>query len=110
VSPAKTIHSLPGLFLGAVLLAGCRSPAPAAKPPKPAVAQDALRGEVLRVNTRERYAVVRCTVLPTSGKEVTVFRRDQPVGKLRITDPRSPPYATADIVEGRPMRGDRIRE
>lgn len=92
------------------LIAGCRSPGPADTSGTAPVEAEYFGGEIIRVNQREGYVVLHGTVLPSEGKEVTVFRGDRPVAVLRITRPVHPPFATADIVEGRPMRGDRIRD
>jgi len=66
-------------------------------------------GKVIRVNAGLRYVVVECVVLPRDGEEATVCRGEQAVGRVRFTAPFAPPFATADLIEGFVMAGDRVR-
>lgn len=111
----RGIASSPALFhprrsafiCGFLLLAlmGCRSaPTQQADPPPPVAA-----GEILRVNAAERLVVVHAAVLPEAGQEATVFGKEGVVGRIRFTSAPRPPYCVADILEGRPQRGDQFR-
>jgi len=99
ISGSRWVFALAGLLA----LAGCRTPAPTQ--PARAVAF----GDVLRFHEQERFVVVFCEVLPSPGDEATVSRDDQPVARIRFTGPARPPYATADVLDGWPQRGDRFR-
>ncbi len=95
-----------GLLIVLLLSAGCWSArmkkGDAAPPPLAA-------GEILRVNEAERLVVVRAAVLPEAGQEATVFGKEGAVGRIRFTAAQRPPYTTAEILEGRPRRGDQFR-
>lgn len=69
-----------------------------------------LSGKVIRVNAEQAYVLVECAVLPNAGEEARVLRGEHEVGRVRFSGPFSFPYATADVVEGQPMVGDRIRK
>jgi starvation-inducible outer membrane lipoprotein len=69
-----------------------------------------LGGKVIRVNREQRYIVAECAVLPNSSEEARVFRGEHEVGRVRFSGPFSSPYAVADVVEGQPVVGDRIRK
>lgn len=112
-----------GVLLGAVLLsllAACTSPATKAKAPAenrtgaavalapPADSQVA--GKIIRVNAESGYVVVECAVLPNSGEVARVLRGEFEVGRVRFSGPFYHPYATADVIEGRPQAGDRVRK
>ena len=102
---------LPALALVA-LLAGCGTTRKAveAGSKKPPVAEPRyLSGRVLRCNSEHGYVIVECALLPRKGEEATVFRGESPVGRVRFGGEVSFPYATAEIIEGHPMSGDRIR-
>lgn len=92
---------------GFLLLAlmGCKSTPQKTSVPPPIVAA----GEILRVNAAERLVVVHAAVLPEAGQEATVFGREGVVGRIRFTSTLRPPYGAAEILEGRPQRGDQFR-
>lgn len=92
---------------GFLLLAlpGCKSAPTKSSPPPPIVAA----GEILRVNAAERLVVVRAAVLPEAGQEATVLGKEGVVGRIRFTAALRPPYGAAEILEGRPQRGDQFR-
>jgi len=69
-----------------------------------------LAGKVIRVNHEFGYVVTECAVLPNSGEEARVMRGEFEVGRVRFSGPSAFPYAIADVIEGRPMTGDRIRK
>lgn len=93
------------LVLGAFLLAGCATTAP----PPVSTGIPRLSGEIVRVNNRAGYVVAECSVLPSPGEEATVMRGNQPVGRIRFSEQMRPPYAVADLIEGRALAGDRWR-
>ena len=95
-----------GLLIVLLLSAGCWSARmkKGDTPPPPLAA-----GEILRVNEAERLVVVRAAVLPEAGQEATVFGKEGVVGRIRFTAAQRPPYTTAEILEGRPRRGDQFR-
>jgi len=66
-------------------------------------------GEILRVNAAERLVVGHAAVLPEAGQEATVFGKEGVVGRIRFTSTPRPPYCVAEILEGRPQRGDQFR-
>jgi hypothetical protein len=86
-------------------LPGCRSAPPNSSAPPPIVAA----GEILRVNAAEGLVVVHAAVLPEAGQEATVFGKEGVVGRIRFTSALRLPYCAAEILEGRPQRGDRFR-
>ena len=92
-----------GLLL--LALAGCRSAPPRPVMPPPPV----LTGEIVRVNEAERLVVGYAAHLPEAGQEATVFSKEGEVGRIRFTSASRPPYRTAEILEGRPRRGDHFR-
>ena len=89
-------------------------PAAAAAPVNPLAggrgADMQLGGKVIRVNADLGYVVVECAVLPNAEEEAKVVRGGNEVGRVRFSGPVAFPYATADVVSGQPMAGDRIRQ
>lgn len=113
----RQVDRVPGLLL-VCLLAACHSSqprnplhqkAPAAAPPG-RVPDLQFAGKVIRVNADMGYILVECAVLPNTDEEARVLRGEVEVGRVRFTGPFAFPYATADVVEGRPMVGDRVRK
>ncbi|MCZ7592318.1 MAG: hypothetical protein M5U15_09265 [Kiritimatiellae bacterium] len=94
-----------GMSLTALLLVGCATPRPQSD--YPGILR--IGGEIVRVNSRAGYVVAECSVLPSPGEEATVVRGDQPVGRIRFGEQMRPPYAVADLIEGRALAGDRWR-
>jgi hypothetical protein len=101
------------------LSSGCQGPGPVRKQPdhggtnavaavRPADFQ--LAGKVIRVNPEFGYIVAECAVLPNSGEEARLLRGEFEVGRIRFSGPYAFPYAIADVIEGRPVAGDRIRK
>jgi len=85
---------------------GCRNTGPRKPDPLPPVPG---AGYILRVNEAERLVVVHAAVLPEAGQEATVSGREGEVGRIRFTSVLSPPYMAAEILEGRPRRGDQFQ-
>jgi hypothetical protein len=98
------------LFLFCGLLASCATPRNKAEkekappPPPPPVA-----AEIIHVDPDFGFAILRCAVLPSAEKEAKVYRGDEIVGRLGLTGPVRPPFAAADILDGSPQIGDRVR-
>ncbi|MFH0909868.1 MAG: hypothetical protein V1929_14000 [bacterium] len=91
---------------------GCSSPGPTKAAAPTAAAPVALGpsvGEIIHVNREMLYVVLNCAALPSPGEEITVFRGEQPVGRVRVTGPVHDVFAAADIIEGDARQGDRIR-
>lgn len=111
--------------VGLLFAAGCAttsSPATLAKPPVDAGSADepapepdlplevrgTYIGEIVRVNTADRYVVVRCRRLPSEGEEARVERGQWQKGRIRFTRPMQAPFATADILRGEMDPGDHV--
>ncbi len=105
--------SVAAALLAGWLSAGCRTaprPAPASEAAGAAtVTVYQVTGEVLHVNQAGGYVVIRSDSLLSPGEEATVFRGDEAIGRLRISDRGRVPFAAADVVEGEPRRGDAVR-
>ena len=101
----KLVAGILGLALAAA--GGCRSPRPESPPAPPPPAAIGPRGEVIRVNEQHRYVVLRCEVLPSGPEQATLYRNGRPVGRILVNGPARPPFAIADVLEGKPQPGDR---
>jgi hypothetical protein len=66
---------------------------------------------VARVEARDKYVVVHfgAATIPRIGTQLLVFRDGKPVGRVELTEPTYPPYATANILEGELKVGDTLR-
>ena len=64
---------------------------------------------VIRVNPRHGYVILECTVLPNAGEEAKVYRGDDVVAELRVTERRRGSFVAADILRGTPQAGDAVR-
>ena len=96
------------IFFGGL---GCRSPRHAAMPnPGPRANPSGVAGKIIYVNERDRYVVVECEVLLSGMKEANVYRDSQWVGQLLLSGPVSYPFMVADVVDGKPQKGDRIQQ
>lgn len=95
-----------------LVLAGCRTPAPAvvappAHTPLPRVWTRV--GEILHVNPAGGHVVLRCESLPLPGEEGRVFRGDELVARVRISGPERMPFVVAETAEGDPREGDVVK-
>ncbi|NCD31781.1 MAG: hypothetical protein EOL87_00020 [Spartobacteria bacterium] len=63
---------------------------------------------IVHVDLAHHYAVLDCSYVPRSGKEVpaTVMRNQQAIARLMLGDQRRGRYLVADIIDGAPRRGD----
>ncbi len=67
--------------------------------------------KVVSLNREHGFVVIDYTsrTIPSLGTRVDVYRKDKPVGTVRITEPMRAQFATADIVEGEVRVGDEVR-
>jgi hypothetical protein len=47
--------------------------------------------------------------VPAPGSQLTLYRAKERVASVKITEPMRPPFITADILDGKPERGDEVR-
>ncbi|MBN1268642.1 MAG: hypothetical protein JXB04_03565 [Kiritimatiellae bacterium] len=100
--------------LACLLCAGCGTlrgrRAPAEPPPEPQIITRVVpAASVIRVNPEHRYVILECTVLPNAGEEAKVYRGDDVVAELRVTERRRGSFVAADILSGVPRAGDAVR-
>jgi hypothetical protein len=99
----------------AVLLSACATPRPATPPaaPVPVVPAEAsvLGAPVTLVNTQFGFVVLNYSsrVMPAVGTRLSIYRGQQRVGAVRITEPVRSRFATADVLEGELQAGDEAR-
>ena len=67
--------------------------------------------KIVSLNEEHDFVVIDYTsrTIPELGTRVDVYRKDKPVGTVRITEPVQAQFATADIVEGEVRVGDEVR-
>jgi hypothetical protein len=103
----------------AALLSGCGTAS--AKKPGPRDAgrarvevapPTAITGRVASVNTNARFAVLNFPVgwMPAVDRRLSVYRRGQKVGEVRVTGPQRDLNTVADLVAGEAQAGDEVRE
>ena len=63
-------------------------------------------GRVVRINTTAGYVILECTVLPIAGEEITLYRDNRAVGRVRIGVQGANNLISADILQGTLMVGD----
>jgi len=103
--------------LALALLSGCLgsgSTAPAGAPSGARLeptATDTGTATVASVNQELGFVVIDFSsqTLPPLGTRINIYRGDQRVAVVRITEPVQAPLATADIVEGEARVGDEAR-
>ena len=113
---------LPGAFFLALLwlLCGCHSakrtpkfaPLPGNFPYSPKLANvPALYGQVIQVNIRGRFAVLRFPVghLPAKDEHLIVYRRGAAAGEVKVTTFQQDDKVVADLVSGDVLPGDEVR-
>ena len=66
-------------------------------------------GEVVFVHPELAYVIVRGRDLPPGEEQATLERSGASIGRVRFEGPRQAPFAAADVVEGQPRVGDRVR-
>jgi len=69
-------------------------------------------GRVVRVNAGLRFVVLSFPIgqTPATGTRMNVYRRNEIVGEVRITDQQRDSNAVADIVLGDAQDGDEVRQ
>jgi len=69
-------------------------------------------GRIVRVNQNLRFVVLSFPIgrTPTTGTRMNVFRNNEIVGEVRITDQQRDNNAIADIVLGDAKDGDEVRQ
>jgi hypothetical protein len=97
------------LFL--TLATGCAISQPPASPEPSGTPTGPAPAHVTRVNPEFRFVVIDFSArdLPAVGTILNLYRADQRVGSVRITEPVRSHFATADIVEGDAQVGDEVR-
>ena len=73
---------------------------------------DALTGQVVRVNTKARFAVLSFPLLrmPEIGQYLAIWRTNAVVGQARVSGPQRDETIIADLVSGEWKVGDEVRE
>jgi hypothetical protein len=69
-------------------------------------------GRVVRVNQSLRFVVLSFPIgqAPATGTRMNIFRRNEIVGEVRVTDQQRDNNAIADIVLGDAQDGDEVRQ
>ena len=69
-------------------------------------------GRVVRANQSLRFVVLSFPIgqTPATGTRMNVFRRNEIVGEVRVTDQHIDNNAIADIVLGDAQHGDEVRQ
>jgi hypothetical protein len=79
---------------------------PSAKP----VLVELIIGRVLHVNTNYNYVILQCGSLPSTAEEAKVYREDAVVARLKISGFDRFPFVAADVIDGRPRKGDVVKQ
>lgn len=114
-SVLRAILGAVAAFCGALLMGACRTPTAtslrAAGTQAASVTNQVLItiGKVCRARHELGYVVVECVSLPLADEEATVYRDGQAVARVRLTGPSRAPFVAADIIEGLPEVGDKVR-
>ena len=95
----------------AVLLSACATRRTAAPVPVASAEASVMGASVTVVNTHFKFVVLDYSsrVMPAVGTRLCVYRGQQRVGAVRISEPVRARFATADIVEGELRTGDEAR-
>lgn len=67
-----------------------------------------IAGTVEAVDKKYGYVVIECEIMPPAGAEAQVYRGQDKVGKVEFQSRFDPPYYTADILDGKPRKGDLV--
>jgi hypothetical protein len=108
-------HTVMGIVCMAAACAmavGCRAPAAGSRAPTAdAVSREVTftLGVVRQVRSAMGYVVLECVSLPLQGERVTVYRHGVPAAHLQVNGPVRMPYAAADILDGNPEVGDKVK-
>lgn len=98
-----------GQRLGAPTVAG--EPANQEKPGPRITPLQEVSGKVARVNPQLRFVVVDffLSEMPESDRRMSVYRKGQKVGEVKISGPARNNIVAADIIAGDAQVGDEIR-
>lgn len=96
-----------------LVLAACSTPrATETAPVPPSLFEpDATAARVASANEEYRFVVLDFSghAMPPIGTRLKVYRDQQPVGTVQITEPMRGRFATADILDGEARMGDEAR-
>jgi len=100
------------LFL--IVLVGCTGPRPQPTPANPTVPTAKLGvtgAKITRINAQHKFIVLDFTsrVMPAVGTKLPVYRGNDHVGEVQLTQPVRVNFATADILNGDLRVGDEAR-
>ena len=67
--------------------------------------------EIVVVKEEDRFVIInfRADPVPKVGDQINVYRDDKKVARLRITEPVRDSFSAADIEEGEPRVGDKVK-
>jgi hypothetical protein len=70
-----------------------------------------LVGKIVRANQDGRFVVMTFPIghLPSLQQRLTIFRKGQKVGEIRVTGPQLDDNVVGDIAEGDAQAGDEVR-
>jgi hypothetical protein len=105
----KTILSM---FL--IVLAGCTTPRPQPVAPTttmPTAKLGVTGARITRLHAQHKFVVLDFTsrVMPAVGTKLPVYRGNERVGEVQLTEPVRVNFATADILTGDLIVGDEAR-
>jgi hypothetical protein len=75
------------------------------------VTDNLLVGKVARANVEGRFAVMTFPIghLPSANQRLSIYRKGQRVGEIRVTGPQLDDNVVGDIVAGDAQAGDEVR-
>jgi len=96
---------------GLVLAAACTTRSTQTPPVHPPAKFGATPARITKINEQLRFVVIDFSdrPMPAVGTVVSVYRGNQRIGSVKITEPVRANFATADIVEGNLQVGDEAR-
>ncbi len=94
----------------AIAAAGCRAPQLASESPDPVPEMRLFPdAEVIYINPRLEYVILKCAVMPVEGDTLVVYSHGRPEGRVRVRPGSRTPFVAADILDGAPRVGDYVR-
>jgi hypothetical protein len=93
------------------LVTGCVSQHPKPATPHAATQFSGTLAHITKLDDRFHFVVIdfNSRTMPAAGTRVSIYRGDQRVSVVQITEPIRSHFATADILEGDPRVGDEVR-
>ena len=93
---------------GLILTAACTTRSTQKPPVHPPAKFGVTPARITKINEQLRFVVIDFSdrPMPAVGTVVSVYRGNQRIGSVKITEPVRANFATADIVEGNPQVGD----